>query len=156
MTEILDMMIEKEIQEMIGTEEEEIEEKTTDTMLLEEEIETVEETQEMTEEEIEMMIELPETGETGMITGTEGITTEIASLVKTTLQTCLKGSGKSLVIDNLSKRLSPSINSGLTNLKESIPESVEIVNAVTSIPLVSKFLRTQNENKIKVEEKKDE
>jgi hypothetical protein len=59
-------------------------------------------------------------------------------------------------VDNLSKRLSPSINSGLDNLKESIPELKDTVDAVISIPFVSQFLRTQNKNKEeKQEEKKD-
>ena len=74
------------------------------------------------------------------------------------LQTCLQDFTKSSMVqvDNLSKRLSPSINSGLDNLKESIPELKDTVDAVISIPFVSQFLRTQNKNKEeKQEEKKD-
>ena len=105
------------------------------------------------------MVELPEKETEGTSTTLgETMTGILKEQGKTMLQTCLQDFTKSSMVqvDNLSKRLSPSINSGLDNLKESIPELKDTVDAVISIPFVSQFLRTQNKNKEeKQEEKKD-
>lgn len=68
----------------------------------------------------------------------------------------MKGLEKSsmVITDNLSKRLSPSINNGLSNLQESIPEVKGAVDAIKEIPVIAKFLRI-NTNKNQ-EENKDE
>ena len=52
-----------------------------------------------------------------------------------------------VIIDNASKIVSPAINEGLDNLKESIPELKHSVDTITSIPVISKFLRKQKHNK---------
>ena len=141
---------------------EEIEETTTDTAEIEETTEveitklTVEEemkTDVLTEieEMTDTTIETEETTETGImpaeteetttiLEGTTGIATEVG---KTLLHHCYKGFKESsmVIIDNASKIVSPAINEGLDNLKESIPELKHSVDTITSIPVISKFLR---------------
>ena len=143
------MMIEEAVETEITTEmtEVEVEEITTEMIEVEVEETTIE------------MVELPEKETEGTSTTLgETMTGILKEQGKTMLQTCLQDFTKSSMVqvDNLSKRLSPSINSGLDNLKESIPELKDTVDAVISIPFVSQFLRTQNKNKEeKQEEKKD-
>ena len=125
--------------------------------MIEEAVETeIEMIEVMTEtKEEEMMIELPVETE-GITTILEGMTETTTEVFKTLQLHCMKGLEKSstAITDNLSKRLSPSINNGLSNLQESIPEVKGAVDAIKEIPVIAKFLRI-NTNKNQ-EENKDE
>ena len=126
-------MVEEEI-EMIGMIEE----------IAEEMIETLEEMTEMTE-----MVELPEKEIEETTTTLGEMMTGIAKEAgKTMLQTYLQDFTKSSMVrvDNISKRVGPAINSGLDNLKESIPELLDTVNAVQGIPIITQLLRRQKQN----------
>ena len=106
-----------------------------------------EETTGMIEVETETGIMPAETEEiTTILEGMTGISTEVG---KTLLHHCYKGFKESsmVIIDNASKIVSPAINEGLDNLKESIPELKHSVDTITSIPVISKFLRKQKHNK---------
>ena len=143
MIDVLEEMTEVEITKL--TVEEEMK---TDVLT---EIEEMTDTTIETEETIDIMTEtgiMPAETEqtTTILEGMKGISTDVG---KTLLHHCYKGFKESsmVIIDNASKIVSPAINEGLDNLKESIPELKHSVDTITSIPVISKFLRKQKYNK---------
>jgi archaellum component FlaC len=105
---------------------------------------TIETITEAKEEEKEGM-KLPETEETNTIA-------EVGKQVITLIGTELKDSAQSFFrtlggsFTEGVKKLAPSINESLENLKETIPEIKGTVDAVSSMPAIAKLLQTK-ENK---------
>ena len=123
------------------------------------EIETTTETAEIEilieakEEEKEGM-KLPETEETNTIA-------EVGKQVMTLIGTELKDSAQSFFrtlggsLTEGVRKLAPSINESLENLKESIPEIKGTVDTVSSMPAIARLLQTKEEDKNKEETKNE-
>ena len=114
---------------------------------------TIETITEAKEEEKEGM-KLPETEETNTIA-------EVGKQVMTLIGTELKDSAQSFFrtlggsLTEGVRKLSPSINESLENLKESIPEIKGTVDAVSSMPAIARLLQTKEEDKNKEETKNE-
>ena len=156
--------IEMEEMKEIGTAETEIDTTTGIRIEMKEvaEIETTTETAEIgiTIETVEILIEakeeekegmkLPETEETNTIAEAgKQVITLIGTELKDSAQSFFRTLGGSLTEGV--RKLAPSINESLENLKESIPEIKGTVDAVSSMPAIAKLLQTKEKDKNKEE-----
>ena len=160
-TETAEIGITTEIEEMKETETAEIETMTGIRIEMKEVAETetveigitIETITEAKEEEKEGM-KLPETEETNTIA-------EVGKQVMTLIGTELKDSAQSFFrtlggsLTEGVRKLAPSINESLENLKESIPEIKGTVDAVSSMPAIARLLQTKEEDKNKEETKNE-
>ena len=160
-TETAEIGITTEIEEMKETETAEIETGTTTGIKIEtkevtETVETgtgitIETITEAKEEEKEGM-KLPETEETNTIAEVgKQVITLIGTELKDSAQSFFRTLGGSLTEGV--RKLAPSINESLENLKESIPEIKGTVDAVSSMPAIARLLQTKEEDKNKEETK---
>ena len=157
-----------EMEEMRETETAEIDTTTGIRIEMKEvaEIETTTETAEIgiTIETVEILIEAKEEEKEGMkLPETEGTNTiaEEGKQVMTLIGTELKDSAQSFFrtlggsLTEGVRKLAPSINESLENLKESIPEIKGTVDAVSSMPAIARLLQTKEEDKNKEETKNE-
>ena len=160
-TETAEIGITTEIEEMKETETAEIETMTGIRIEMKEVAETetveigitIETITEAKEEEKEGM-KLPETEETNTIAEVgKQVITLIGTELKDSAQSFFRTLGGSLTEGV--RKLAPSINESLENLKESIPEIKGTVDAVSSMPAIARLLQTKEEDKNKEETKNE-
>ena len=160
-TETAEIGITTEIEEMKETETAEIETMTGIRIEMKEVAETetveigitIETITEAKEEEKEGM-KLPETEETNTIAEVgKQVITLIGTELKDSAQSFFRTLGGSLTEGV--RKLSPSINESLENLKESIPEIKGTVDTVSSMPAIARLLQTKEEDKNKEETKNE-